>query len=207
MSARRTQRLADAVRVSGAYRRVSWAVRVCAVAVCGLIALSACTSQAATEAPIATLTLIPPTATATNTPVPPTPTIDETVSREIIPQVTTATATTSAPDGASLIERDPIASQLTFIAQRLVADQTGLPTRRIRVVDVRAFTWSDSSLGCPLPGQFYLQATVDGYRIELEAGETTYIFHTDVDRVLPCAAENERLPILESTAEVTAEAN
>jgi hypothetical protein len=181
-----------------------WIVLV--LSLTGMWLLSACATNATPTpaAPAATITLIPPTATYTAISATATPTsvIDAEVT---IPELASTTPTATA--GGSLIDVDPIASQLTFIARRLVADQTSLPTRRIRVVTVSAVTWTDSSLGCPLPDEVYLPIEIDGYRIVLEAGETTYIFHTDIDRVVPCAAENEVLPesTAESTAEVTAE--
>lgn len=40
----------------------------------------------------------------------------------------------------------------------------------VTIVEARAVTWSDGSLGCPEPGQFYTQALVEGYRILVQAG-------------------------------------
>lgn len=96
-----------------------------------------------------------------------------------------------------LLEMDPVAADTVAVAQRRLADQLGLPMVRIRVVDVMPVTWTDSSLGCPQPGQTYTPITIFGYRIVLMAGETEYIFHSDSTQVLACPAENEQLPLAE----------
>jgi len=89
-----------------------------------------------------------------------------------------------------------------FIAQRLVAEQTGLPTRRVQTISVEAYTWRDSSLGCPLPNQLVTEVETPGYRILLQAGDSEYLFHTDIDRVLACDPTNEILPdVVEATEE------
>ena len=118
--------------------------------------------------------------------------------------------------GESLIAQDPVAGELVSIAQRVVADDLDLPVRRIRLIDVRAVVWTDSALNCPLPDSEVVEQETDGYRIVLGAGEQEYLFHTDVDRVVPCDAANENLqagmlPTEASasevpTAEITAEA-
>jgi hypothetical protein len=95
------------------------------------------------------------------------------------------------------LEIDPVAAGTVALAQRRLADQLDLPQSRIRVVDVMPVTWTDSSLGCPQPGQEYAPITIGGYRIVLAAGDEEYIFHSDSTQVLGCSAENERLPVSE----------
>lgn len=173
--------------------------------------LAACNSAESTPIPVSTITLIPPTATTPATFVPPTATSAATLAPEITIEVVATTPTFAPSADESLLEVDPIASQLTFIAQRLVADQTGLATRRIQVLAVSAVTWLESSLGCPREGELYTQMEIDGYRIVLEAGDTRYIYHTDIDRVIPCPVGSEVLPedfvdpLAEMTPEATAE--
>lgn len=38
----------------------------------------------------------------------------------------------------------------------------------------QSITWSDGSLGCPVPGEMYTMALVDGYWIQIQAGEDIY---------------------------------
>lgn len=93
-----------------------------------------------------------------------------------------------------LVEIDPVASELAALAQRRMSQELDVPVRRIRVVEVRPYTWPDSSLGCPVEGEDYLSAQADGYRIVLAVGDDEYIFHTDFDRLLPCDLDSEVLP-------------
>jgi hypothetical protein len=93
-----------------------------------------------------------------------------------------------------LLELDPVAAELVGIAQQRVAEQLNLPIRRIRVLDIRAVRWTDSSLGCPQPDQTYTPIEIDGYRIAVTAGEQVFIFHSDFDHLLACDATDEQLP-------------
>lgn len=166
---------------------------------CGLVA--AC-SPSTTVVP--TLTLIPATATTVPSPAPPTATLEDLPGpQDLFATSTSAPSANNTPD--ALIEIDPIAAELVGIAQRLVAQDLDLPTRRVRFVEAEPFAWTDSSLGCPIPGQIYTSVETNGYRIVVSVGDDEYIFHTDFDRVLPCDPDNEQLPI-EATPEVTDEA-
>ena len=48
-----------------------------------------------------------------------------------------------------LLDTDPVAVEMVDLARRRLADELDLAVRRIQVVDVASYTWSDSSLGCP----------------------------------------------------------
>jgi hypothetical protein len=89
---------------------------------------------------------------------------------------------------------DPLAVELVGLAQARLARELDLSTRRIRVVAVTAYTWTDSSLGCPQPGRAYVPVTVPGYRIVLMAGDREYAFHSDSTQLMPCASGSEVLP-------------
>jgi hypothetical protein len=140
--------------------------------------------------------LIPSTATFTPSPVPPTNTPPPALAAPgDIAESTPESESTALPDAASDdLTVDPVASELAMLAQRRIAQDLGLPVRRVRIVEVTPFIWTDTSLGCPVPGETYTALTVDGYRIVLSAGDQEYIFHTDFDRALPCVAANEQLP-------------
>lgn len=81
---------------------------------------------------------------------------------------------------------DPIAAESVTLAQGRVADELDISTRRVDLIDLELQEWDDSSLGCPVEGQTYTPATTFGYRIELEAGGNTYVFHATFDRVIRC---------------------
>ena len=42
----------------------------------------------------------------------------------------------------------------------------------VTIVEAKAETFPDGSLGCPEPGMMYTQALVDGYRVIVEANGT-----------------------------------
>jgi hypothetical protein len=153
--------------------------------------LSGCTTEAtpipAPTQPLATLAPSP-------TPLPPTATF--TPNAALIDPLTLGQPTATAPDFSPTEswQQDPVAGQLVELAQRRVATTLDIPTIRVRVVDVRVFTWEDTSLGCPQAGESYTPVQADGYRIVLNAVDQDYIFHTDFDRVIPCDAKDEALP-------------
>jgi hypothetical protein len=93
-----------------------------------------------------------------------------------------------------LLDTDPVAVEMAALAQRRLAEELDLATRRIHIVDVGFYTWVDSSLGCPQPGQSYPMIQTGGYRIVLAAGDQEYIFHSDTTQVIPCDAAREVLP-------------
>ncbi len=97
-------------------------------------------------------------------------------------------------NGEILLSLDPVGAELFGLAQRRVGQELDLPVRRVRLVDIRPVIWTDSSMGCPRAGQTYTDITIDGYRIEVAVGDTSYIFHTDADRLVACDPEDEQLP-------------
>lgn len=117
----------------------------------------------------------------------------------------TPEAALAALDGAALIERDPVAAVLVDMAQRAVAADLDLPTRRVRLVDVRPASWTDNTMNCPPPNSTPVPQQTSGYRIVLQAGEQTFIMHTDFDRVVLCPSANEQLPEGFPTLEVMPE--
>lgn len=50
---------------------------------------------------------------------------------------------------------------------------SGIDRSAMTVVRAESVVWPDGSLGCPEPGMTYTMATVDGYWVELSAGDTT----------------------------------
>ena len=61
------------------------------------------------------------------------------------------------------------------ITDPIVADaatRLGVDPSAVNIVEARAETFSDGSLGCPEPGMMYTQALVDGYQVIVEANGT-----------------------------------
>lgn len=95
--------------------------------------------------------------------------------------------------GALLLAIDPLAGEMLFLAQRAVAQELDLSTRRVELVQIAPYIWYDTSLGCPRANQTYQAVEILGYRIVVQAAERNYIFHTDSISVFPCDARNEEL--------------
>ena len=51
----------------------------------------------------------------------------------------------------------------------------------ITVVELEAVDWPDSSLGCPVDGEFYAQVITPGFRIVVEVGGQRTELHTDLE--------------------------
>jgi hypothetical protein len=64
-------------------------------------------------------------------------------------------------------------------AKAHLANELGIPSDDVEAVAIEAVEWSDTSLGCPKPGQMYAQVITPGYRIVLRAHGETYEVHTD----------------------------
>lgn len=88
--------------------------------------------------------------------------------------------------GEYLTAIDPIAAELSALAVRRVRQQTGVDDEDVVLEDVYPVQWQDTSVGCPQDGQTYASAQLDGYRIVISDGETSYLFHTDSVQLIPC---------------------
>ncbi|NPV67944.1 MAG: hypothetical protein HPY64_12430 [Anaerolineae bacterium] len=94
----------------------------------------------------------------------------------------------SAPAG-DLIILDTQVQALVELARAHLARRLDLPVRRIFVVDAYPVDWPDARLGCLLSDEQVPPTPVSGYRIVLQAGETTYVYHSDYRQVVYCPAE------------------
>jgi hypothetical protein len=77
---------------------------------------------------------------------------------------------------------DETGKRMGELSQAALARDQGLNTADVTVVAVEEATWNDSSLGCPQPGQNYLQVITPGYKITLEAQGKRYEYHADRNR-------------------------
>jgi hypothetical protein len=68
------------------------------------------------------------------------------------------------------------------LTRAALAKDLGLSAADIAVIAIEETTWNDSSLGCPQPGQNYLQVITPGYTITLEAQGKRYEYHADRNR-------------------------
>jgi len=88
--------------------------------------------------------------------------------------------------GEYLAAIDPIAAELSALAIRRVRQQDDIEADAVVLEDVLPVQWQDTSLGCPQEGQTYSSVQIDGYRIVVSDGETSYLFHTDSVQLVPC---------------------
>lgn len=80
-----------------------------------------------------------------------------------------------SPDGSSEPGASGGASLPVSIIDPIVADaaaRLAADPSTVKVVSAEARTFGDGSLGCPLPGQMYTQALVDGYQVIVEVNGT-----------------------------------
>ena len=59
------------------------------------------------------------------------------------------------------------------------AERAGVAAQELRILRAQAIEWSDGSLGCPQPGEFYTQAIVSGYWVVVEGTDETYDYRVD----------------------------
>ncbi len=71
---------------------------------------------------------------------------------------------------------DRVAAAVADLATRL-----GVPAAEVVVQVLEEVTWSDGSLGCPVPGLVYPQMLVPGARLVLEAAGSRYEYHATAD--------------------------
>jgi hypothetical protein len=75
------------------------------------------------------------------------------------------------------------------VAQRAIdalAQELGIAKEEIEVDTVRAVDWPDSSIGCPKPGQAYLQVITPGHKITLRAEGKVHVVHEARGRAFVC---------------------
>ncbi len=118
----------------------------------------------------------------------------------VVPTNTPPIISSEPPMGGTPIPQpgspDPAAA--IDAATNQLAAELGIVPQSIIVVNALPVQWNDSSLGCPQPGQVYLQVVTPGYLVTLSAEEKEYNVHTDLNGVaVVCAQEGD--PVGEGT--------
>lgn len=85
-------------------------------------------------------------------------------------------ANTTAP-AAPAQPRAPAGSDMLTRMGQDLAQRLGTPTSVFQVLSVQSVVWDDSSLGCPQPGNSYLQAQTPGVRVVFGYQNKTYQYH------------------------------
>ena len=92
----------------------------------------------------------------------------------------------TAPADAQTAPSDSKASDVGKMAATLVAKRHELDVADIVVDTVEPMEWPDSSLGCPQPGQFYMQMITPGHKVKLHVGERVFFVHEAKGRGIIC---------------------
>lgn len=87
-----------------------------------------------------------------------------------------------------------VPAPLMDLARADLARRTGLDPSTFTVVRSEAAIWADGSLGCPIPGQLYIQVQTPGYWIVLEAGGKPYDYRATSSAVRLCELANPKPP-------------
>ena len=99
----------------------------------------------------------------------------------------------------------PAVSRLESVKEAALVDaskRTGVSRNLLEVLSAEAVTWSDGSLGCPMPGMMYTQALVPGFRVRIRAGGKELDYHAGrtgapvlcpAGRAIPPVAGDDRI--------------
>ncbi len=88
--------------------------------------------------------------------------------------------------GSTAGPRVATAVRLLDLARRDLAARLTIDPEAVKATFPVPRRWPDASLGCPRPGVSYAQVVTPGFVIELEAGGKSYVYHSDLERVVPC---------------------
>ena len=72
------------------------------------------------------------------------------------------------------------------LAIAALATDLGIAKDKIAVDTIRSMDWRDSSIGCPQPGQAYLQVITPGHKITLRVDRQIYVVHEAGHRAFVC---------------------
>ena len=145
----------------------------------GLLCLAACMSTDRAESPaVSQAQRATSTATA--------PATEEERQREIERRAELRGQRTVPPDAvappASSAEGPAVVGEvpddMLALMKADLATRLGRPVDAARVIRAEQVVWPDGSIGCAKPGVFYTQATVVGYRVELELDGKAYRYHS-----------------------------
>jgi hypothetical protein len=85
------------------------------------------------------------------------------------------------PPGLERVETpevEPVVGEVPDeILEEIFADlmkSAGAEREEIRVIRAEAVVWNDGALGCPKPGEFYIQILINGYWVVLEVEGVVY---------------------------------
>jgi hypothetical protein len=89
------------------------------------------------------------------------------------------------PPGASGPQVDVPAALLDQIRAD-AAQRAGVAPSDVQIISSTAHTWNDGSLGCPKPGEAYIQVLIDGFQVFVQAGGHQYDYRTSQTGIRLC---------------------
>ncbi len=96
-----------------------------------------------------------------------------------------------APEGERSMPPEALLSQVLADA----ATRSGIAVAELIVAEAWRKVWSDGSLGCPRPGEYYTQALVPGWQVLVRAGPETLDYRlTERGYFALCEPGEVRLP-------------
>lgn len=72
------------------------------------------------------------------------------------------------------------------MAVTALADDLGIPNTDITVDTVRPVDWPNSAIGCPQPGEAYLDVITPGHKVTLRVGGDLHVVHEARGRAFVC---------------------
>ena len=91
----------------------------------------------------------------------------------------TPTTDRSVQEGSPAATPSDVTAQIVAAAKERLASELDTSVEVVEIIAVEPVEWSDTSLGCPEPGQMYAQVITPGYRVLLEAEGEQFEVHTD----------------------------
>jgi len=61
---------------------------------------------------------------------------------------------------------------------------------QVRLIELIRESWPDTSLGCPEPGEEYVEVPTEGIQIELAALEQRHLYRSDWERLVYCGRQD-----------------
>jgi hypothetical protein len=156
-------------------RQAAWLWGMALAAVLLVVGLSACTSPASTGGQANT-----PHANAPTEPIAATQPMTPTQPGEIVQPTRPTTVETSLPVATMEPSQNNAPPEIVEQARQVLAGHLGVVSTTLTLATSEAREWPDSSLGCPAPGQMYMQVITPGYLLVFnDAAGTAFAVHTN----------------------------
>ncbi|HEX6947479.1 MAG TPA: hypothetical protein VF246_09020 [Acidimicrobiia bacterium] len=126
--------------------------------------------------------------------------IEGATSSTTFPEPVTTTTTTTEPPG-NRVSTSTVPSVTGEVPEDLLrpvlqdaSERAGVPAGELEVTRSQATEWPDGALGCPEPGQSYIQVIIPGYWVEIEGPDDAYDYRLDAKGNFKLC-ETGRLPL------------